>query len=318
MAGDPKPGLQNVLGITGLSGYMRNLGPGVVGLSRETRGNYHLGMANAGQRYRVNRDPYANENAPNSGRARIHYAAVHGDVGLLRNLVKHGADIEMTLNGKTPLVLAIENNKPEIVEELCNLGADVNRPMESGETALHMAVYYGNFRIVNLLLNCGADVTVGAGSKLTPLDNATMSGNEQMMDLLLKHGAKAVIDAKSMRLLGQQAAIHRAVGSGCLGCVKLLVQAGADINVQDRGGQTAIQAAESEYEMWENSYREYLENPRAKPESLEYKRERVEEARNILEFLREIASTGGRRHSKRHLKTRRRKTRNAHTSRKHI
>jgi len=271
-------------------------------------------MANAGQRYRENRNIYANENAANSGRARIHYAAIHGDVQLLRNLVQHGADIEMTLNGKTPLILALENNKPEIVEALCNLGADINRPMRNGETALHLAVYFGNYRIVNQLLNCGADVTVGAGSIMTPLDYAAFSGNAQMMDLLLKHGARAIMNAKSMRLSGQQAAIHRAIGSGCLGCVKLLVQAGADLNVQDRGGQTPLQAAQEEYEVWENEYTNYLENPRARPDRLAHKKERFNSARDILEFLREIATTGGRRKSR---GTRRRKARKSNKSRKH-
>jgi hypothetical protein len=323
MAGEkPKPTLENVLGITGLSGYMRNLGPGVVGLTRGTRQNYELGMANAAQRYRVNRNIYANENAANSGRARIHYAAIHGDVQLLRKLVNRGADPDMTLNGKTPLILALENNQPGVVEELCKLGANINRPMVNGETALHLAVYYSNFRIVNLLLNCGADVTIGAGTIMTPLHIAAFNGNEQMIDLLLKRGATATLNAKTMNLAGQETPLHMAISSGCLGCVKLLLHAGADVTIEDSDHQTPIQRAGNEFDSWYDRWegREGDEGyPPVSASRRAYQRERLEQAHEILNYLKDMVdepSAGGRRHGK-HRGTRRRKARKSNKSRKH-
>jgi hypothetical protein len=277
----PKAGLENILGIVGAQGYMRNLGPGARHISKATQANYLLGLKNATARYGEEGEE------PNSGRARIHYAVIHNKKDLLRNLKKRGADLQMTLNGKTPLMLAVEANKPEMIEELCKLGADVNKQVENGETALHLAVLYGNFKIVNLLLDCGADPTIGAGSIMTPLHNAAFNGNEQMMALLLKRGAKKAIDAKSMRLLAQQAPIHTAIGAGCLGCVKLLVQAGADLNVQNRGGQTAFQMAESEYQMWQDTVNDDEDNPYRSAGTKLYHREMLASAYAILRYLEE-------------------------------
>jgi len=314
MAGQtPKTGLENVLGVLGVSGYMQNLGPGARAISKTARSNYLLGMANAKQRYAQQ------GNQENSGRARIHYAAIHGDTKLLRNLKNLGANLEMTLEGKTPLILAVEHNQPAIVEELCNLGADLNRPMENGETALHLAVYSSNFKIVNLLLNCKADVTAGAGTIMTPLHIAAFNGNEQMIDLLLQRGAKAVLDAKTMSLIGQQTPLHMAIGSGCLGCVKLLLQAGADVTIEDSGHQNAIQQAESEYDRWEERVDYDEDNPRVSASSRAYHRERLDEALEILKFLKDMINEpamGGRR-KRRSRATRRRKMRRAHKSRKH-
>ncbi len=314
MAGQPpKTGLENVLGVLGASGYMQNLGPGARSISKAARTNYLLGMANAKQRYAQQ----GNQN--NSGRARIHYAAIHGDVKLLRNLKNLGADLEMTLEGETPLILAVRNNQPAIVEELCNLGADLNRPMENGETALHLAVYMSNYKIVNILLNCKADVTVGAGSIMTPLHIAAFNGNEQMIELLLKHGAKATLDAKTMNLIGQQTPLHMAIGSGCLGCVQLLIQAGADVTAENEAEETAIQRAESEYDLWEERVEYDEDNPRVSAGRRAYHRERLDQALEILKFLKDMMNEpamGGRR-KRRSRATRRRKMRRAHKSRKH-
>lgn len=284
-SGEPKAGLENVLGIVGAQGYMQNLGPGARHLSkRGTQANYLLGLKNATARY----GPGGDE--PNSGRGRIHYAVIHNKKNLLRNLKNRGADIEMTLNGKTPLMLAVEANKPEMIEELCTLGADVNKRVDNGETALHLAVLYGNFKIVNLLLDCGADPTIGAGTIMTPLHNAAFNGNEQMMALLLRRGAAPAINAKSMSLAGQQAPIHVAVGAGCLGCVKLLVQAGADVNLQNRGEQTPFEMAEEEYEMWESTVENDANKQwthRSAP-TRQYHLERLAEATKILRYLEEV------------------------------
>jgi ankyrin repeat protein len=339
---EPEAGIENVLGIVGAQGYMRNLGPGARHISKKTQTNYLLGLKNATARYGpppVENYGYnynngagnerGNEGPNNSGRARIHYAVIHGKKNLLRNLKQRGADLEMTLDGKTPLMLAVEANQPEMVEELCKLGANLNNRMRgNGETALHLAVLMGNFKIVNLLLNCGADANIGAGTIMTPLQNAAFNGNEQMMDLLLRRGAKKSIDAKSMSLSGQQAAIHVAIGAHCLGCVKMLVQAGADLAVQNRGGQTAFQQAESEYETWTQVVDDDEDRPYGSASTRAYHREMRDDAYSILRFLEEVTGQrsaliagiidGGRRNHKRKRRaTRRRKMRSAHKSRKH-
>jgi hypothetical protein len=278
----PKTSLENVLGIVGAQGYMRNLGPGARYISKATQANYLLGLKNATARY----GPEGDE--PNSGRARIHYAVIHNKKNLLRNLKNRGADLDMTLEGKTPLMLAIEANKPEMVEELCKLGADVNKRIENGETALHLLTLYSNFRLVNLLLDYGADPTIGAGTIMTPLHIAAFNGNEQMMALLLKRGAKKAIDAKSMNLAGQSAPIHVAIGANCLGCVKLLVQAGADLGIQTRGGETPFQLAEAEYEWRDRTVQNDLDNPNVRPSTREYHIEDRKNAYDILRFLEEV------------------------------
>lgn len=56
----------------------------------------------------------------------------------------------------TYLHLAVWMNRPEVVEKLIELGADINAQDENGDTALNLALITKNKGISTYLLECGA------------------------------------------------------------------------------------------------------------------------------------------------------------------
>ena len=59
-----------------------------------------------------------------SGWTALHYAAVNGDIDLVKYLIKHGANInKASAEGSTPLFLAKMGGYNEIVKILRNAGA---------------------------------------------------------------------------------------------------------------------------------------------------------------------------------------------------
>ena len=78
---------------------------------------------------------------------------------IARELIERGANTEVQFNGKTPLIIAIENNNFVIARELLNNNTNPNLiDTNSGDSILFIAVK-GNFiQIVNLLLNRRANI----------------------------------------------------------------------------------------------------------------------------------------------------------------
>jgi len=86
-------------------------------------------------------------------------------VQLIRNLVSLKANVNFKdqATGRMPLTYACEYGKwikPRIIEELLDLGADVDSMNDSRQTALSIAAWGGHAQIVKILLERGADATI--------------------------------------------------------------------------------------------------------------------------------------------------------------
>ncbi|XP_065835804.1 uncharacterized protein [Oscarella lobularis] len=82
----------------------------------------------------------ADANQSNSlGYTALHYAAAGGDVETIQLLHKHGASLDVTTKRlrRTPLVLALRNDRLEAVRILISLGADVMQAGKFGQLPLH-------------------------------------------------------------------------------------------------------------------------------------------------------------------------------------
>ncbi|KFY02415.1 hypothetical protein V490_00500, partial [Pseudogymnoascus sp. VKM F-3557] len=143
----------------------------------------------------------------------------------------------MKFKWSCPLEAAAEKGDPRIVALLLKYGAGVDYQHQGRGTALQAAVYRGHSDIVALLIENGANVnsTGGFGSVLAA---AAAGGQSGIMATLLAHGAK--INSPEN---GREGELHKAVRSGNLEVVTLLLEHGADINQQCGISGTALNLA---------------------------------------------------------------------------
>ena len=128
-----------------------------------------------------------------------------------KHALNNGADINSKLLGRTYLLTMIRQGKIEGVKFVLKNGADVNGRSGFGRTPLHEAALYGFLDIAKVLLNAGADVNATNPRGETPLFYATNG-----LPFGPKHNKK-----------------HDQV-------VELLQAHGADVNIQDRAGDIAL------------------------------------------------------------------------------
>lgn len=146
-----------------------------------------------------------------------------------------------------PLISAAYMGESEIMELLLSAGAEVNATDNSGSTALLEALYDEDIPldtvldIVETLLDAGADVnsaiidTDGGSSSfrgLTVLERAVFRGSISITTILLDIGAKLT-----------EATLYYAAESNNEELVRILLDAGADVNGRARYGHTALKAA---------------------------------------------------------------------------
>jgi ankyrin repeat protein len=105
-----------------------------------------------------------------------------------------------------------------------------------GNTALWQAVAMDNLPVVKLLLAKGANVNTGNQS--TPLSLATIRNNVAVLALFLDSGA----DPGNVDRWGRSVLID-AARYGCVEAAQLLLAQGADVNVADVEGKTALRHA---------------------------------------------------------------------------
>lgn len=199
------------------------------------------------------------------GSTALHLAASFGSLDALEVLVDAGANLESQVNGARPLHLAAFKNENSIVKRLLEAGADANAEQEDGSTALLEASAAGHALIVDSLLKANADPN--RGTVALPLPSAALKNHTEVVELLLRGGAdpnaletdgatallKAAAagnvrcvellleaDANADVSLNGLSALHYAAIEGHLDVVKALIAAGADVTVEDEGGNTPL------------------------------------------------------------------------------
>ncbi|KAL9035685.1 MAG: hypothetical protein Q9180_004729 [Flavoplaca navasiana] len=105
-------------------------------------------------------------------------------------------------------------------------------------TSLHLAAEEGNVPIAKVLLTYGALVNCTDDLYETPLHKACMNHRRNMVRLLLDSGAHP----NSLSII-MRSATHLAASSGCLDSLKMLRDAGADLELQDQYRVTPLHEA---------------------------------------------------------------------------
>ena len=111
------------------------------------------------------------------------FASYHGDSGEITYLFYKGIIPNVNVKGDnnvTPLILASQQGKLDVVEFLLKKGARVNDVMTDGKTALLMACKNGHTEIVRILMAKGADQSLKSSGK-SPRD---VAGNTEIVKIL--------------------------------------------------------------------------------------------------------------------------------------
>jgi ankyrin repeat protein len=144
------------------------------------------------------------------------------------------------------MISAVKKGKMDYAKLLIKYGVDVNEKDKKGKTALIWAIENGSIKITQMLLDAGAgantpDSVYGA----TPLMVAAQKDSNETLRLLLRFGAdvnrKAKGDAK-----GEGAgwtALMAAAMAGSADGVSQLLRAGADPDIVNSAGKTALEIA---------------------------------------------------------------------------
>lgn len=132
------------------------------------------------------------------------------------------------------LHLAVRNGHAECVRLLLAAGADVNAADIRGDSPLFVSVQEGYGEISKMLIDSGK-IRKKDPDGGTELHKAVRSKNTEYMRLLLEAG----FDVNAANSAGETP-IHCAAASGDIECVKLLLAAGADVSAVTSDGSGVI------------------------------------------------------------------------------
>lgn len=168
-------------------------------------------------------------------------AAGRGETAVVQRLLREGASIEAADgNGVTALIAAAYKNHTPAAKLLVQAGADVNRQDNTRQSAYLIATSEGYLELLRLTLSAGADVHRTDSYNGTGLIRAADRGHVEIIRELLKTGIR--ID--HVNRLGWTALLEAIIlgngGERHTESMRLLVGAGANVNLADREGITPL------------------------------------------------------------------------------
>ncbi len=132
----------------------------------------------------------------------IFRAITEDDLTELNRLIDEGSDVNIQAPGglKTALHLAVELNRPTMVDVLIRADANINAKTRNGTTPLHVAAQNGRVALIEKLVGAGATVDVFSEIGCTPLHEAAANGHQEATLKLLKLKANAGIKDRRYHL----------------------------------------------------------------------------------------------------------------------
>ncbi len=165
-------------------------------------------------------------------------AAERGDSAAVVGLLQRGMDVNtVDREGNTLLMISARTENLELMKFLLANGAAINRRNRFGDTALLLAAIKGSVPGVDLLYKGGAQLEPGGWSAL---HYSVFSESLELLGWLVKNGVK--LDARAPN---GQTALMLAAKQGRLAQVKQLVDADADMDLEDFEGKSALSLAKA-------------------------------------------------------------------------
>ena len=171
-------------------------------------------------------------------------AARNGRADTVAQLLEQGADVHShDARNVTPLIAAAYGNHIEVAELLIAAGADVNVKDVTQQSAYLIPTADGYLELLQLTLANGADVHSLDSYNGTGLIRAADRGHVEIIEELLKTD----IDVDHVNRLGWTALLEAIIlgdgGERHTEVVRLLVEAGATIDLADSNGTTPLEHA---------------------------------------------------------------------------
>ena len=191
-----------------------------------------------------------------SDQTALHASARNGHLAVMRLLIEAGVDIDVEAGHETtPLLLAAREARPDAVALLLAHGADVSKKDSYGNTVLHRIrdmfsppmheMHEGDLaRTIKVLVDAGADVNAKNTRGETPLVKMCGDGSVEAVRVLLAQGANPAEQSNLTR--SQHSALHASAGNGHLAVMRLLIEAGVDIDIESPHGTTPLLLAARE------------------------------------------------------------------------
>jgi ankyrin repeat protein len=175
----------------------------------------------------------------------LHAAAASGDAAEIEKLVKAGATIDARdAHARTPLHVAVFLGKQDAARTLMRLGADANALDAQKYDIVTIAAVLDDVPMLKVALANGCKATnITSPYQGTALIAAAHLGHDEVVRILI--AAQAPLD--HVNNLGWTAVIESIVlgdgGRRHVATLKALIDAGADINLADRSGDTPLTLA---------------------------------------------------------------------------
>ncbi|EFQ24903.1 uncharacterized protein GLRG_00047 [Colletotrichum graminicola M1.001] len=189
----------------------------------------------------------ANVNLENKcGETALHLAIKSEEVGMVELLLRHGANTSIqNKRGDAAMHIALGTTGCSIVQMLVKYGADVHLRNRTGEMAVHIASRIPNVSILESLIQQGGDINAKDRRGMTPIHHRIKHNFE--MRPLVRLGADDLMFIKDSHGM---TAFHYAAGKTSAAMMRrflALVQGQSKrsrlLSSQDRFGQTALHLA---------------------------------------------------------------------------
>lgn len=172
------------------------------------------------------------------GETALHLAAKSSRVNIARILISNKANVNATTKqGSTPINYSTSMGHGDMVQLLVDRGANPNITSNKEPSAIYFAIMSQNDTLLKTLLDKGANPNATLGGN-PALYTAAACGTGKALELLLEHRVNPNVRQKD----GGETAMFMAARQG-KGLVEILLKHGADINIKDWGGKTALDGA---------------------------------------------------------------------------